>query len=180
MIRPLARVIDISAIFSVYRALGAAAAQTRPRRHVLSLSLALLLGLAILTGPVPAHADSAAGWQAYNNGDYARANAEWRPMAEAGSRDAQFAMGMLAEAQGDAAAALEWYERAARQGQSSAQVIVGARYAMGIDVEVDLVRAWYWLDQAAGREHPNAAEFRDTLLPRMTPEERLQTDQLGD
>jgi TPR repeat protein len=176
-------VIDISGIFSVYRALGALGALGAPARfrsHVLPLSLALLLGLTVLAGPAPVQADSATGWQAHNSGDYTRADAEWRPMAEAGSRDAQFAMGMLAEAQGYTAAALEWYERAARQGQTAAQVILGARYATGMDVEVDLVRAWYWLDRAARRNHPNAAEFRDTLLPPMTWEERALIDQLGD
>ena len=49
-----------------------------------------------------------------------------------------------------------------------------------MDVEVDLVRAWYWLDQAARRNHPNAAEFRDTLVPRMTEHERALIDQLRD
>jgi uncharacterized protein len=171
-------VIDISGIFSARRALGALAASARSRCHV--LSLAFILAVAVLAGPLPAHADSAAGWQAYNDGDYPRADAEWRPMAEAGNRDAQFAMGMLAEARDDAEAAFGWYERAARNGQSAAQVIVGARYAMGMEVEVDLVRAWYWLDQAARRNHPNAAEFRDTLVPRMTAHERALIDQLRD
>ncbi len=172
--------IDISGIFSVYRAFGAVAAQARPRCHVLALSFALLFSLAVLARPAPAHAEIAAGWQAYNIGEYACADAEWRPLAEAGNRNAQFAMGMLAEAQGDTGGALDWYERAARQGQTAAQVVVGARYAMGMDVEVDLARAWYWLDQAARRNHPNAAEFRDTLVPRMTPVERALIDQLGD
>ena len=172
--------IDISGIFSVNRAFGAAAAQARPRRHVTSLSFALLFSFAVFAGPAPAHADIAAGWQAYNIGEYARADAEWRPLAEGGDRNAQFAMGMLADAQSDADGAFDWYERAARQGQAAAQVVVGARYAMGMEVEVDLARAWYWLDQAARRNHPNAAEFRDTLVPRMTPVERALIDQLGD
>ena len=172
--------IDISGIDSARRALGAFAAPARCRRHVLFLPLTVLLGLALLAGPAPSRADSAAGWQAYDSGDYARADAEWRPAAEAGNRNAQFAMGMLAEARGDVAAAFDWYLHAARNGLTDAQVVVGARYAMGMDVEVDLVRAWYWLDQAARRNHAKAAEFRDTLLPRMTADERALVDQLDD
>ena len=170
--------IDISGIFSARRALGALAASVRSRCYV--LSLAFFLTVAVLAGSLPAHAENVAGWQAYNNGDYARANTEWRPMAEAGNRDAQFAMGMLTEARGDATAAFDWYDRAARQGQAAAQVVVGARYAMGMNIEVDLARAWYWLNQAARRNHPNAAEFRDTLVSRMTAHERALIDQLRD
>jgi hypothetical protein len=178
--RLFARVTDISGTFSARRTPGAFTASARSRCYALLAPLALIFSLVVLAAPTPAGADIAAGWQAFETGAYARADAEWRPLAEAGSRDAQFAMGILAEAHGNPAAALEWYEGAARNGQTAAQAIVGSRYALGMEVEVNLVRAWYWLDQAAQRNHPNAAEFRDSLVSRMTAHERALITQLAD
>ncbi len=145
-------------------------------RLVRRLASCLLLSAFLIAGaqalaPLAA-AGSAAGWQAFGTGDYVRADAEWRPLAEAGDRAAQFAMGVLADTLEHDAEALDWYRLAAEAGQTDAQVILGARFAMGMGVETDLVQAYYWLDRAAKRDHPNAAAFRDSLWPRLTKDQR--------
>ena len=59
------------------------------RMHWLFGATALLA----LTGAGTAAADVPAGIAAWQAGDYARAVAEWRPLAEAGDADAQFNLG---------------------------------------------------------------------------------------
>ncbi|MDE0945777.1 MAG: hypothetical protein OSA39_02875, partial [Sphingobium sp.] len=53
-----------------------------------SMAFVALVGLA-----VPAMADVKAGVDAWQQGDYAKAVGEWRPLALAGDPDAQFNMG---------------------------------------------------------------------------------------
>jgi len=70
-------------------------------------------------------ADTKAGVDAYNAGDYARALKEWRPAALAGDTDAQFNLGQLYKlGRGvpvDQAQAMEWYKRAADHGHVKSQ-----------------------------------------------------------
>ena len=83
---------------------------------------AMLLGLALAA---PARADLAAGWQAYQAGEFAAAMREWRPLAEAGDARAQFNLGVLYdEGRGvaiDRSEALKWWRKAAAQGHRRAQ-----------------------------------------------------------
>jgi len=51
--------------------------------------------LFLLFWPTLAHADFQAGMDAYNQGDYATALKEWRPLAEQGNADAQFNLGVV-------------------------------------------------------------------------------------
>ena len=52
-----------------------------------------LMVTAMIAGAVPALADVKAGVDAWQQGDYAKAIAQWRPLAEAGDPDAQFNLG---------------------------------------------------------------------------------------
>ena len=87
----------------------------------------LVFACALALAPIPAWAQSfTAGVAAYEQGDYARALAEWRPLAEHGDAVAQFNLGLMYQdglgvLQDDAEAA-RWYRLAAEQGNSVAQV----------------------------------------------------------
>ena len=102
-----------------------------------------------------AHADTAAGRAAYEEGDYARAMSDWQSAADRGEADAQFGLGSLYELgsgdlKQDYHRADYWYQRAA------AQNYVGARYRLaliwatgGDDFPADLAEAYKWVILAA-------------------------------
>ncbi|HIJ92135.1 MAG TPA: sel1 repeat family protein, partial [Rhodospirillaceae bacterium] len=84
---------------------------------------------------VPARADFAAGFAAYQRGDYVAALREWRPLAERGNARAQSNLGVMYEngrgvAQ-DYAQAVRWYRKAAGQGFAHAQHGLGYMYENG-------------------------------------------------
>ena len=114
----------------------------------LVLVIALLCALA-----VPARAGYEEGRAAYQRGDYATAVREWRPLAERGDADAQYALGVMyhygAGASQDYAEAARWYRLAAAQGDANAQFNLGVMYYKGEGVAVDLAEARRWYQAAA-------------------------------
>lgn len=72
----------------------------------------------------PASADVKAGVDAWQQGDYAKAIAEWRPMAAAGDADAQFNLGQSYKlgrgVPADVPVAMEWFRKASVQGHQRA------------------------------------------------------------
>jgi TPR repeat protein len=98
-------------------------------RSLLAASAAalLLIGANAVAGAAPS--DVKAGADRWFRGDYAGAIALWRPLAEAGNADAQFNLGQAYKlgrgVPANAATALGWYQKAARQGHEQAQVNVG-------------------------------------------------------
>lgn len=107
-----------------------------------------------LAGPCAAWADVLAdGAQAYNRGEFAEAARLWRPLAQAGDADAQFALGTLYQTgrgveQSDAKAT-EWFRRAARHGSIPAQYNLGNAYKHGRGVAPDEAKAFIWWHKAA-------------------------------
>jgi TPR repeat protein len=100
------------------------------------------------------------GQDAYREKDYLKAIQVWRPLAQAGDREAQYRLGVLyAEGKGvapnDAEAAL-WFERAAEQGEAMAQYNLGASYAEGAGVRQDMTAAAKWFRRAADQGIPLA------------------------
>ncbi len=95
-----------------------------------------------------AHADFQAGLDAYNQGDYATALKEWRPLAEQGDATAQFNLGFLYDkglgVPQDYAQARDWYRKAAAQGLQGGQYYLGRLYARGQGVPQDYVQAHMW------------------------------------
>jgi TPR repeat protein len=91
----------------------------------MSLRFPIALVLLIVCIAALAWADGQAGVDAYKRGDYATALREWRPLAEQGDAGAQFYLGTLyAFGRGlpqDHAAARQWFEKAAAQGDVRAQ-----------------------------------------------------------
>jgi TPR repeat protein len=78
----------------------------------------------ILGAAVPALADVKAGVDAWQQGDYRRAVAEWRPLAANGDADAQFNLGQAYKlGRGvpvDLPIAADWFRKAAAQGHQRA------------------------------------------------------------
>ena len=137
-------------------------------------SLVLLLSI----GAAPSFADFRDGLEAFDAGDFAAAVAAWRPLAEAGDRDAQLSLaGLYLEGLGvrrDPAEAVRLYRLAAEQGDAVAQLNLGDLYARGLGVERDLGLATCWLTLSArqGRQWPRARI--QEIEPLMTAAEQAE------
>ena len=128
-------------------------------RMIGAAALAVMLGLGS-----PALADVKAGVDAWQQGDYARAIAEWRPLAQAGDPDAQFNMGQAYKlgrgVQSDFSVALDWYRKAAAQGHLRAEDNLGLlMFQQG-----DRADAMPYLQRAASRGEPRAQYIVGTAL----------------
>ena len=118
--------------------------------------------MASLTAPV--QADVKTGVDAWQQGDYAKAIAEWRPLAEAGDPDAQFNLGQAYKlgrgVQSDMAMANNWYRKAAQQGHLRAEDSLGLlMFQQG-----DRAGAMPYLERAASRGEPRAQYIVGTSL----------------
>jgi TPR repeat protein len=115
----------------------------------------------------PLSADFSAGLAAYNKADYATALKEWQPLADGGSRDAQYNVALLyLDGKGVARnydEALKWLQRAANQGQLEAQHDLGASYGKGEIVKRDYVQAYKWLSLCAAKGNAGCASQRDLV-----------------
>ncbi len=102
-----------------------------------------------------AHADFQAGLDAYNQGDYATALKEWRPLAEQGDATAQFNLGVMYNfglgVPQDYQEAVRWYRLAAEQGYAPAQFNLGFLYDKGLGVPQDYAQARDWYRKAAAQ-----------------------------
>ncbi|MGD9810190.1 MAG: SPOR domain-containing protein [Sphingobium sp.] len=127
----------------------------------LKVTLAIL---ALSAGTATAHADVKAGVDAWTQGDFARAVAEWQPLAEAGDPDAQFNMGQAYKlgrgVSANLATALEWYRKAAAQGHARAE----DNYGLLLFQQNRRTEAMPWLQRAAERGEPRAQYLVGTAL----------------
>ncbi len=130
------------------------------RMHWLFGATALLA----LTGAGTAAADVPAGIAAWQAGDYARAVAEWRPLAQAGDADAQFNLGQAYRlgrgVPQDMTLAEQWFERAARQRHDQA----GANLGLLLFQNGRAREAMPWIQAAALRGDPRAQYVFGTAL----------------
>ena len=118
---------------------------------------------------------SKGGMAAYQQGDYATALQEWKPLADEGNAAAQFNLGIMYQnGQGvdsDPRVAMQWYRRAAEQGYAAAiewvrngaeqgyadlQFIIGAMYELGRGIEQNDAKAITWYRRAARQGHKDA------------------------
>lgn len=128
--------------------------------------------LAATAAASPALAGVKEGVDAWRDGDYPKAIAEWRGPASAGDPDAQFNLGQAYKlGRGvplDPAAALDWYRKAAGAGHEQAQATLGLLLFQGAQRE----EAMTWLKKAADQGEPRAqyvvgtAYFNGDLLPK--------------
>jgi uncharacterized protein len=99
------------------------------------------------------YANWAAGFRAYDRGDYAEAVRVWRIAGDQGSVDAQFFLGkMYTDGQGVAqndTEASHWFRRAADQGDAVSQYSLGFNYANGRGVPRNEAEAVRWYRMAA-------------------------------
>lgn len=118
----------------------------------------------MMTLAQPGAADVKTGVDAWQQGDYAKAVAEWQPLAEAGDPDAQFNLGQAYKlgrgVKADPDTALQWYRKAAGQGHARAEDNLGLlMFRQG-----DRAGALPYLERAADRGEPRAQYIVGTAL----------------
>ena len=116
-----------------------------------------MLSVACLSGSsIPATADFNAGVDAYNQGDYVTAFAEFKLAAEQGMAQAQYNLAvMYDEGSGvdqNFPIAAQLYKLAADQGYVPAQYNLAVMYESGSGVEQDDSQAATWYRKAADRK----------------------------
>lgn len=125
-------------------------------------ALPLAFGLMALSSVL--HADVKDGANAWNQGDYAKAIAEWRPLALAGDADAQFNMGQAYKlgrgVERNLVVALDWFHKAALQGQARA----GDNYGLLLFEQGQQQEAMPYIRAAAERGEPRAEYVYATAL----------------
>ena len=116
---------------------------------------------AVLAAPAaPALADMQAGLQAAEQGDYATAYYEWKPLADEGDPDALFNIGRLYEdglfVRQDLARAIDFYARAAERNHQIALFQLGTLAEAGTGMEQDYVQAAKYYEASAAAGWPQA------------------------
>ena len=118
--------------------------------------LAILLLLASSTAAM----DFEKGSEAYESGDYAKALAEFMPLAEMGYPPAQANVALMyLEGRGvlqDYAEALKWYRAAAEFGYPNAQHALGFMYGQGKGVDKDPSEGVKWYRKAVDQGYVSA------------------------
>lgn len=112
-----------------------------------------IVGIVLLLVGAVVQAGFTSGMRAYQEGDYATAARELRPLADQGLAHAQYLMGhMYQTGQGvaqDYAEAAKWYRLAAEQGIARAQYSLGVMFDGGYGVAKDQAEAAKWYLKAA-------------------------------
>ena len=115
--------------------------------------------------------------------DDAEAAKWYRLAAEQGYARAQAALGpMYVSGRGvpqDDAEAVKWFRLAAEQGNAWAQNNLGFMYTNGRGVPQDDAQAYAWFNVAAAQGKTGAAENRDRVAGRLTPEARNRAQKLA-
>jgi uncharacterized protein len=140
----------------------------------------VVLIVALLLPPL-ARADVAdaafrAGLTAFNEGGYARAQAAWVPLATAGDARAQTGLGfMYYSGRGvtrDSVRAAEFFQRAAEQGEPTAQLFLAQMYFKSDGVPMNAPLAMMWVELALAGGQVEAFELRGVIIQAMTEAER--------
>lgn len=128
------------------------------RKRIILLNLYWIL--LFITSSNIVFADLQAGFEAFNNKNYPVANKEFRVLAERGSREAQYMLGVMYElGQGQPSIGLEavkWYALAANNGLADAQTQLGFLYFRGFGVSQDYAKAYSWFRKSASQGEPKA------------------------
>lgn len=148
------------------------AGRFRFRRAAAVWTLATWLGAAAIAAAPDTPTTFGDGLEAYQSGDYVRALGIWRPLAELGSPEAQFNLGLLFQqgngVEADAARAYEWYRKAAEGGYPRAQYRVAEMLERGVGVRADLARAHFWFGMARRARYEDAKKRQRRLAKKMT------------
>ena len=127
---------------------------------LLTIRFVATIGL-LLTHSVVVWADHGAVLTAFEDGDYGAAVTQYRPLADAGKRDAQYHLGVMYH-QGwgviaDPETAAKWYEKAARQGSAKAQHNLAHLLQLGEGVARAPEEAVRWYLRAANQGSAKSA-----------------------
>jgi uncharacterized protein len=140
-------------------------------------ALALLCALPSL--PVTARAGIDEATTAFSTGHFVDALKEFRGLADGGSREAEFMLGVMyfqgrGVGQNHATAAI-WFHKSALKGHAGAQLAFGSIHIRGVGVYQDLHQAIKWLSLAATSRSPeirlNATNLIQEAARLMTPGE---------
>ena len=75
--------------------------------------------------------------------------------------------------------AVQWYRKAAEQGDAIAQFNLGLKYANGEGVPKDDVQAYAWANLAGAQGHESARELRADLSANMTRAQIAEAQKLS-
>ena len=114
------------------------------------------------------------GLERYHAGDHTSAEQLFRQAAEGGNAKAQYAYGYLLyehgyvplEADRYFAKVLRWWTRAAEQGHTEAQFMVGTFHQLGLGTPFDEPEALKWLKLAASKGHQGAHRWLSSIILR--------------
>jgi uncharacterized protein len=128
-----------------------------------------------------------AAFDALKRSDYATALELFRSLAQQGYAGAQFQLGFLYRngwgVPQNYVESLKWFHRAAAQGNSNAQSNLGFMCRDGEGVQKDYVQAHMWFNLAAAaadfQKENIAAEYRDELAKKMTPEQIAEAQKMA-
>ena len=76
--------------------------------------------------------------------------------------------------------AIKWWRRSAENGNSKAQVSLGAMYYDGKGVEKDMVQALMWNNLSVENGSDDGKQNQDTLEKEATPEQITEAKKLAD
>jgi TPR repeat protein len=102
----------------------------------------------------------------YKRSDYSLAFRLWKPLADQGYAPAQVGIGEGFGVQQNYKQAVEWYRKAADQGDASGQYNLGGIYNNGLGVPQDYTAAARWLRKAADQENDDARGLALQQAPR--------------
>lgn len=146
-----------------------------------------ILAALLLLLPLLARAGFDEAVEAYGQADYAKAMAEFKPLAEQGDPRSQYFMGFLYHygygVPINHAEAGKWFRMAAEQGDSRSQYYLGKMYEKGEGVEKDIVQADAWLIISASKDTPRDAAYTrediKKLERKMTPEQIAKAKEIA-
>jgi hypothetical protein len=134
------------------------------------LKFALAAAIVALHGPAfAAPLDDAVA--AYQKGDFARAAALFKPLADSGDPQAEHNLGFLYHAgkgvKKSDAEAMAWYRKAADQGFAPSQFNVGVMFEEGQSVPGDVAQALGWYEKAGAQNYlPAEQKLADLYISR--------------
>lgn len=108
------------------------------------------------------------GIEALNEGNFAKAYCNWKPLAERGHPGAQYNLAWLyANGNGmrvNVKQALFWWEKAAKTGYADAELAMGLAYLNGEGIDQSIDTAMEWFISAARHNNQDARDIIDRLV----------------
>ena len=146
-----------------------------------SLTIVATLGCCLISAVQAAGYD--AGLKAIQQGQFAKAFKEWKPLAESGKTEVQAAIAVMYHTgrgvDQDYQQALNWYHKAAEKGDPAAQANLGVMYAKGVGTQADEVMAYVWYDLAAAKGQGNRVIGREQIAKLLSKAQLTKAQQLS-